>query len=222
MTPPSPIPPPPEALVDATAPVRGGGLCAPALDLGGWVLSEVLAPNRPLSNYDHAHLVDGEARIAFLWTTERYQKKGLRVLGTAQLGEPTGQAWSAARQRQQLREWFGAVPDFLVTLDALFVREALLAGRPQDALAVIEHELYHCAQDRTPDGDPRFDRDGLPVWGLRPHDVEEFAGVVRRYGVEASAAGPLAEAIDHVREHGPDVAAAALDGICGACLRRVA
>lgn len=212
---PGPLPGPPQDLFDRSGYDRGSGVFSPALDLEEWVCTEILTPDRPLSNYDHEHLFGGAARIGFLWTTERFAKKGRRVLGTAQLGEPTGQAWSAGRQRQQLVRWFGAVPDFLVTLDAWFVREATEAGRVPDALALIEHELYHCGQDTTADGDPRFDRDGEPVWGIRPHDVEEFGGVIRRYGIEASAAGPLVEAADFVREHGPAVALADLGGICG-------
>lgn len=222
MTPPSPIPRPPASLFDASGYGRGGGIFAPALDLEAWVLDEVLAPDRPLSNYDHAHLREGHARVGFLWTTERYQAKGARVLGTAQTGEPTGKAWGAGRQRQQLREWFGAVPDFLVTLDAWHAGRALDEGRPQDLLAVLEHELYHCAQDRTADGDPRFNADGEPVWGIRPHDLEEFAGVVLRYGHEARPdVAAFVEAVDHAREHGPSVAPATLEGLCGTCRRAV-
>ena len=223
MRPPEPIPGPAQDLFDRSSFGRGGGVFEPALDLEEWVLSELLAEDRPLSNYDHAHLREGEARVGFLWATERYLTKGVRVLGTAQTGEPTGKAWSAGRQRQQLAEWFGDVPDFLVTLDAWHARDALAEGRPQNLLAVLEHELYHCAQDKTADGDPRFDRDGRPVWGIRPHDVEEFAGVVLRYGHEAQPdVAAFVEAVDHAREHGPQVAAADLDGLCGTCLRRAA
>lgn len=218
MTPPAPIPRPPGDLFDRSTFGRGGGVFAPALDLEAWAQAEILAPDRPLSNYDHAHLREGDARIAFLWTTERDQSRGVRVLGTAQTGEPTGKAWSAGRQRQQLREWFGAVPDFLVTLDAWHARDALDEGRPENLLVVLEHELYHCAQDTTVDGDPRFNRDGEPVWGIRPHDIEAFHGEALRYGPDARPAlAAFAEALDHVREHGPSVAAASLEGLCGTC-----
>ena len=40
---------------------------------------------------------------------------------------------------------------------------------------------------------------------------------MRRWGIAASAAGPLADAIDHVRAVGPDIAQATLDGVCGTC-----
>ena len=211
----SPIPSPPRELLDASSPVKGGGLVAPALELEAWVRAEILSPNRPLSNYDHQALSEFEPRVAFLWTTEHMADKGRRVLGTAQLAEPTGKAWPAAQRRAQLLDWFGEVPTFLVVLDALHASHALATGRPENFLAVVDHELYHCGQELDTYGAPRFTRDGEPRWGIRGHTVEEFPGVVRRYGIEASGVGPLADAIDYVRAHGPDVAPATLDGVCG-------
>ena len=220
MTPASPIPRPPAELLDASGHVKGSGRFAPALELEAWIWTEILSEDRPLSNYGHGHLSEHSARIGLVWSTERYHKSGRRILGTAQRGEPTGSAWSAGRQRQQLREWFGNVPDFLILLDAWHADHAIRTEQPQNFLAVLEHELYHCAQDRTADGDPRFTQDGEPVWGIRPHDTEEFAGVIQRYGVGASPnASPLASAIEYVREHGPDVAQSTLDGLCGTCKR---
>lgn len=212
------IPPvPDDALVDL------GTAVLPALELEAWVRAEILAENRPLSNYDHAHLREFEARVAFLWCFESLRKKGRRVLGTAQLGEPSGDAWTKALRRDHLVRLFGYVPDFLITIDAHFAASALDERLPQNLLAVVEHELYHCGQDTNSWGDPRFTQDGEPVWGIRPHDTEEFAGVVRRYGVGASAnAQPLVEAVDWVRAHGPDVAPSTLEGVCGSCLRKVA
>ncbi len=211
----SPLPTPPRALLDASSPISGGGHVAPAPDLGAWVAAEILAPNRPLSNYDHAHLAEGGAVIGWLWSTEVLAKQGRRVLGRCALGHPTGDAWVQAARRDQLLGWFGSLPDFVVILDAWFFAHAVESGNAADALAVVDHELYHCGQERDGDGEPRYTQDGDPVWGIRPHDVEEFGGVVRRWGIEASAARPLVEAIDHVRAHGPDIARSTLDGVCG-------
>ena len=225
MTPPTPIPAPPEDLLAAALPGRGGGTVAPALDVEAWVRAEILSADRPLSNYDHAHLGDagGWPRVAFLWTTEHMASNGRRVLGTCQLAEPTGKAWPAAQRRCQLTDWFGEVPVFLIVLDARFAAHALATSRPENLLAVIEHELYHAAQKRDPYGAPLFTADGEPRWGMRDHDTEEFAGVVRRYGIAASPnASPLVAAADYVRAHGPDVAQASLDGLCGTCKRAVA
>ena len=222
MTPPALFPAPPAELLEATAPVRGGGLVAPALDVEAWVRTEVLAENRPLSIYDHAHLREFDARVGFLWSTEVEARGGRRTLGTCQLAAPTGRAWAQAQRRQQLTDWFGEVPAFLVVLDALHASHALRTGRPADVLAVVEHELYHASVKRDAYGVVKLDRDDQPTPDVRPHDVEEFAGVVRRYGVAASAAGPLVEAAEYVREHGPDVAHATLHGLCGTCNREVA
>lgn len=222
MQPVAPFPVPPADLLTATVPIKGGGLVAPALDVEAWVQAEILAENRPLSNYDHAHLGEFEARVAFLWSTEVETRAGRRTLGTCQTAAPTGRAWPQAQRRAQLIGWFGAVPDFLIVLDALHASHALRTGRVADLLAVVDHELYHCGVKLDDFGAIRFSPDGEPTWTVRPHDVEEFAGVVRRYGVAASAAGPLAQAIEYVRENGPDIAPASLDGVCGSCKRAIA
>ena len=223
------FPGPPVELLDAAVPVKGGGGVAPALDLEAWVASEILAPDRPLSIYDHAHLRpaslggDHDVRVCFLWCTEVETRQGRRTLGTCQLGPPTGRAWTAAQRRQQLTEWFGAVPDFLITLDALHAAHALATGRPEDVLAVVDHELCHAAQKRDAWGQPLYHPvTDEPAWAIQPHDVEEFVGPVRRWGVQATGVKPLADAIDYVRENGPDIAPASLDGICGTCSRAVA
>lgn len=47
---------------------------------------------------------------------------------------------------------------------------------------LVEHELYHITQATDDFGAPKFNKEGQPVLKLRGHDVEEFVGVVRRYG----------------------------------------
>jgi len=44
------------------------------------------------------------------------------------------------------------------------------------------------------DGDPSYDSDGLPVWGLVGHDIEEFDSVVRRYGAYHTTVSSFVEA----------------------------
>jgi hypothetical protein len=125
-------------------------------------------------------------------------------------------AWTKGRTEQQLREWFGAVPDFVITLDAnWFEREATNLAR----CAVIEHELHHCAQQTDEYGSPRFSRaTGLPLWEIAGHDVEEFMSVVRRYGAWSPELQEMGSAIVNA----PEIGAADVDGICGSCLRRAA
>lgn len=215
-SPPGGFPAPPPEVLD------GPPTLAPALDVEAWVLDTVLDEGGALYNPDHELLRSWEPRVGVLWATEPLVKSGRRVLGRCALGRPSGDAWAQLARTEQLVRWFGDVPAFTVTLDARFVSHALRTGRGADVLALVEHELYHCGQEVDRYRAPKFNRDGSPKWAVRPHDVEEFAGVVRRYGVAASAAGPLVAAAEHVREHGPDVAPATIDGVCGTCRREVA
>ncbi|MEY8688482.1 MAG: putative metallopeptidase, partial [Leptothrix sp. (in: b-proteobacteria)] len=79
-----------------------------------------------------------------------------------------------------LTKEFGDDPrvDFLVILD----REYWLAATDLQREILVYHELCHCQQAIDKFGEARFDADGLPVWSLRGHDVEEFVSVVQRYG----------------------------------------
>lgn len=185
-----------------------------AASFGAWVEAALFDPASPLHNPDHQTLATFEAEIGWAWVTETRAKAGRRVLGEARLGKPSGDRWQQAYKRRAYLDLFGFEPDFVVTIDAAFVAHALDTGRPADVLAVAEHEVYHLGVERDRFGVERWTDAGRPVWGLRGHDVEEFAGVVRRWGVAASAAGPLAEAVRHVDAHGPEFAAADLAGLC--------
>ncbi|MFT0533259.1 putative metallopeptidase [Castellaniella hirudinis] len=66
--------------------------------------------------------------------------------------------WQTARQEQQLIEWFGHVPDFLITLAADYCAQC--------------SDAEFCA--------PKFTKDGMPRLALRGHDVEKFIGAVMR------------------------------------------
>lgn len=126
-------------------------------------------------------------------------------------------AWQKARQQQQMVEWFGLIPDFLITLDAHYCAQAT----DVEFAALVEHELYHCAQATDEFGAPRFNRDtGEPVWAMRGHDVEEFIGVVRRYG-----AGPQDGALARLIDAGsatPEVSNLNIARACGTCQMKVA
>ena len=85
-----------------------------------------------------------------------------------------------------MTDWFGMVPDFIITINAAW----WLQASDVEACALVEHELYHCAQDSDEYWAPKFNKQtGRPVFTIRGHDVEEYIGVVRRYG--ADAAGSL-------------------------------
>ncbi|WP_275593268.1 putative metallopeptidase [Rhizobium gallicum] len=91
------------------------------------------------------------------------------------------------------------MPHFLLTFDAHY------ASTCSDAefCALVEHELYHAGQERDAFGAPKFRRDGSPAFGLRGHDVEEFVGVVRRYGADAAGIRAIVDApTGHPRSRG--------------------
>lgn len=169
----------------------------------------------PLYNVEHGHLQT--AAIGFLWSTVPNSRRGKAVAGEAELTTryasiPAGK-WLKARIVQQAWEWFGDMPDFIITFDAAVWRDRLDdAGR----LALFEHELYHCGQALDEFGFPRFNKKtGRPVFAVRGHDIEEFAGVVRRYGV-AAAGSDRAEFVAAANAV-PEITATAIRATCGVC-----
>lgn len=192
-----------------------GGLCiGPSEELAEWAIATFVAEEATLRNDDHAHLRSAE--VGFLWTNVANTRQGRRILGEAEVGRPRGTMgkWPRARAEAQLLQWFGAVPDFLVTIDARYAADC----EDAEFCALVEHELYHCGQERDEFGAPKFTKWGQPVFGMRGHDIEEFVGVVRRYG--ASAAG-VQDLIDAAK-HKPEVARANISQACGTCALRAA
>jgi hypothetical protein len=201
---------PPETMfeVDAAAFV-------PAPDLAEWAEATFLNEGSPIANPDHAHLA--HAHIGFLWTTTENNSKGRRVVGQCETGSPQGAMgkWSRARAVQQVEEWFGSIPHFIITLDADYCRQCGDA----EFLALCEHEMYHAAQDVDAFGAPKFSRStGEPVYVIRGHDVEQFIGVVRRYGADASGVREMVDAANRP----PEIARARIEHACGTCQLRVA
>jgi hypothetical protein len=156
-----------------------------------------------------------DADIGILWTNCDNSRNMRVVLGQAELMPPMAMGkWPRARAVQQIEEWFGAVPDFLITLSA-----PAAAGMDDASFcALVEHELYHCAQAEDQYGMPKFKQDGSPSFCIKGHDVEEFVGVVARYGAAATGVTAMVEAA----QRAPLVAAASIAGVCGTCLRLVA
>lgn len=121
--------------------------------------------------------------------------------------------WKGARQEQQFFDWFGYTPEYLITLDASFCATCSDA----DFCALVEHELYHIAHALDEFGAPKFSRSGKPKLKLRGHDVEEFVGVVRRYG-STEDVQRLIEAAKHV----PEVGKLSIAHACGTCIKAAA
>lgn len=183
---------------------------APAPDLLGWLTSTFIEEGAPLENEDHAHL--RYAKLACLWTTVPNARAGRTIIGQAEFGATIGGMgrWQRGRAEQQILEWFGFWPDFLLTFFAPYADECGDA----EFCALVEHELYHCGQERDEFGLPRFKKStGMPAFCMRGHDVEEFVGVVRRYGADAAGVRAMIEA---TRES-PGVAVADIATCCGTC-----
>ena len=197
---------PPEGLCDA---IRLPEAFLPAPDVVEWMRSSFIEMGAPLENPEHAHL--RFADIGVLWTNVPNARQMRLVAGTAEIPQPRGAKWAKARAEIQLKGWFGRMPDFLITLDAPH------ASALDDAsfCALVEHELYHCGQALDEYGGPKFTRDGAPVLAMRGHDVEEFVGVVERYGARAAGVEDLVR----VAGKAPLVGVSGVAGVCGTCLR---
>lgn len=187
----------------------------PAPELFAWVRMHLMTEGMPLYNPDHEHLHHlSWGQVGFLWAPQAFAKGMHFVMGQCEQVMIAAGGWKRERQEQQLTEWFGEVPRFLITIAASHVAECSDA----EFCALIEHELYHIAQSVDEFGSPRFSREtGLPLLRLRGHDVEEFHGVVRRYG----ASDPVATMAQLARQE-PEVARASIAQACGTCLLKLA
>lgn len=182
----------------------------PARDLLEWAVVSFISTDGPLFNQDHEHLI--AARIGMLWTNTANFRHGRRIVGQCEFKPPGGSMgkWQRARAQSQLHGWFGGDLDFLLTFDAQYASEVGDA----EFCALVEHELYHCGQAKDEFGQPRFiEETGLPVFAMRGHDIEEFVGVVKRYGVVSKEIAALVGAAADV----PAVSAENIRSACGTC-----
>lgn len=201
---------PPESL-QADADNALAVILRPASELEEWVNTELLNENGHLYNADHEHLVGAD--IAYLWASHSFVKKGKGVAGQCeQLMFRVG-GWQKARQEQQFNDWFGRVPKFVITLAA----DYCMAASDAQFCALVEHELYHIGQELDEYGAPKFTQEGEPRLTMASHDVEEFIGVVKRYGASDSVA-ELVEAANKPRT----MPALNIAASCGTCLKAVA
>jgi len=180
----------------------------PAPELSVWVEQTIFAKGGALYNPDHAHLIDAD--LAFLWAPTAFEKAGRTVLGQAEQVMFRAGGWQKARQEQQMMEWFGRVPGFLITLAADYCAGCTEA----EFCALVEHGLYHVGQSKDPYGAPAFDKLGRPKLRIVAHDVEEFVGVVARYGGSADVQRLVAAAAQTPAVQRLNIARA-----CGCCLR---
>lgn len=183
----------------------------PAHEVLTWVMENIVSEAGSLHNPDHIHLQD--APIAFLWAASGFAKKGRSVIGQAEELTFRAGPWQKGRQEQQMIEWFGYMPSYLITLAG----DYCTACSDAEFCALIEHELYHIAQAVDEFGAPKFTQEGLPKLTMRGHDVEEFVGVVRRYGPSHDVQRLVDAASQPAEVAKIDIARA-----CGTCLLKSA
>lgn len=199
-------PNPPESLFDIDNVVA----FTPAPEISEWVKATFFDESSSVHNPDHEHLADAD--IAFLWTIVENNRKGKRVIGQCEEGKPQGAMgkWSKARAEQQVREWFGEIPDFIITLDAEYCRTCGDA----EFCSLVEHELMHCGQETDEFGQPKFSKStGLPVYTVKGHDFEGFIGIAARYGAIEPGIKELVEALSKP----PLMTANMIGCACGSC-----
>lgn len=186
----------------------------PAPEVLAWIREQILLADGLLHNPDHRHLMDADLDV--LWAAGGFVRQGRSVIGQAEEVAFRCGPWQKGRQEQQMREWFGRVPKYLITLDASYCAQC----SDTDFCALVEHELYHVAQKRDPFGAPAFTDEGLPKLCIQGHDVEEFVGVVKRYGA-GDPDGAIAR-LARAAAGQPEVSRANIAGACGTCLLKAA
>jgi len=186
----------------------------PAPDLMNWIITNFLTIGGPLHNPDHDHIAellhDNEEFLACAWASSACVAKKRMVLGQCEKVMFNQGGWKKARQEQQMRDWFGYVPTYLITIDASYCDQA----NDCDFCALIEHELYHIGVERDQDGEPLYsEMTGLPKHYLAGHDVEEFVGVVKRWGADENV-----KRLIEVAKQAPFVSDVNISKCCGTCL----
>lgn len=203
----------PQPPADLLASPAGAFRAAPELD--EFARFAFLSETSPLYNRAHDHL--RRARLGFLWTTVPYVKQQRRVAGRAMLAQAPRalSGWDKALYEFVFATLFGAE---LRSLDFVVILDAPLCAAYDDAsfCALLDHELYHCAQKRVL-GAPKFRKsDGRPVFCILGHDEEQFVGVIERYGAGVDSG---ARRIAAAARRRPLVAAAAITRFCGTVAR---
>jgi len=180
----------------------------PAQDLKKWVVANFLTLGGPLHNPDHDHIAellhDNEEFLAFAWASSAYTRAKRMVLGQCEKVMFQQGGWKKARQEQQMRDWFGFVPTYLITERA----------NDTEFCYLLEHELYHIGVMKDENGEIIYsDSTGLPKHYLAGHDVEEFVGVVKRWGQSKNV-----KRLIEVAKNPPFVSNLDISKCCGNCV----
>jgi hypothetical protein len=203
-------PRPPEEIFD----VDRGDQFVPAPEIIDWARATFIDEGSALENVEHAHL--RHASVCALWTNVSNGKNGRTILAQCETGDPMAMGkWAKAKARLQMMEWFGMIPNFLITFDAGYADTCT----DTEWCALVEHELLHASQAKDAYGMPKFNNQtGEPVFAIRGHDVEEFTSIVRRYGADAAHVREFIDAANQA----PLIGRANVANACGTCMLRLA
>lgn len=196
-----------------------------APEVGEFISYAFLSEVSPLYNEDHSHL--RQARVGYIWTNATNSTQQRPVAGKVMIPRPPqalSDKWQKAMWVAHMRQILGVDPgslDFVMMLYAPYAASC----DDVDLCALLDHECYHMSQEGKAAGVPQFvrsgSRKGRPKFALLGHDVEEFTGVVRRYGHGAGAGGT----VDFVKaaNRRPLIARSTVSRLCGTVAdRRVA
>jgi predicted metallopeptidase len=126
--------------------------------------SEVEKIARPIITKHHSELVN--VHVEFVFRSKVQVSKGKEI-------------WGKARKLSGLNAYLADVSedeDFFVIEIAKDIWATLTDGQKK---ALVDHELCHCVVDYG-------EEDGEAKLSIAPHDVEEFAEIVRRHGLWAN------------------------------------
>ncbi|MBD0446149.1 transposase [Acinetobacter nosocomialis] len=184
-------------------------------DLWPWIRETFLETYGKLYNQDHEHLLSFQPpEISFLWAYAKCEAKDKRVYGQTEKVMINVGGWRKQRQELQLINWFGDIPKYIITLDARVCQ----VMSDTDFCALVEHELYHIGHKKNKDsGEFEYTSVGEPRLYLRGHDVEEFHGVVQRYGASEEV-----QKMVNLANEGPTISRANIAHACGTCLLKLA
>lgn len=153
----------------------------------GHVGKPMYALLRELVDAHHEDLA--EARIGLAWCTSwKPDVDGRVTLGKCKL---------ASALDRELAEF-----DIVILLRKAFWTEPRVTDLQRRAL--LDHELHHAVLKFDQRGEPLEDERGRKVWRTRKHDIEEFTGIVERYGIWTGNLELFAKALDRARNRNAD------------------
>lgn len=127
---------------------------------------------------EHVHLAENNITIGYIMRSDPKHRGNKTELGSVHEVKTLFQGGFKELGLQLLAAMLGNLPQFLVVINGPWWDTAA----PIEREALLSHELLHIAQKVNQYGELRFDRDGLPVYGVREHDVTAFNAEVERYG----------------------------------------